>query len=93
MIKKKNNPIKASIAENPSQQAIEMVIDHYQSGRFEVAEELAKSLEKSGKIEKKDKKEVSEELTEILKKNSDKLSQDKDLIELIKNIKIPIGRS
>ena len=43
MTKKKNNPLKASSAENPSQQMIEMVIDHYQSGRFEVAEELAKS--------------------------------------------------
>lgn len=50
-----------------------------------VAEELAESLEKSGQINKKDKKEVSEELTEILKKNSDKLSQDEDLKELIKN--------
>ena len=53
--------------------------------RKRVAEELAKSLEESGKIEQKDKEEVSKELTEILKKNSDKLNQDKDLIELIKN--------
>ena len=52
--------------------------------RRRVAEELAKSLEEGGKIDKKDKKEVSEELTKILKQNSDKLNQDKDLIELIK---------
>ncbi len=44
MTKKKNNPLKASSSESPSQQTIEMVIDHYQSGRFEVAEELANSL-------------------------------------------------
>ena len=44
MINKKNNPLKASNTETPSQQTIEMVIDHYQSGRFKVAEEIAKSL-------------------------------------------------
>ena len=43
MIKKKNT-LKDSSAEKPSQQIIETVIDHYQSGRFKVAEEIVKSL-------------------------------------------------
>ena len=49
-----------------------------------VAEELASTLEKTGKISPEDKKDVSEELTQILTDNTEKLSNDGQLSELIK---------
>lgn len=49
-----------------------------------VAEELASTLEKTGKISSEDKKDVSEELTQILSDNTEKLSKDGQLSELIK---------
>lgn len=49
-----------------------------------VAEALATDLEKKGKISPEAKQEVSEELTQILTDNIEKLSNDEELTQLIK---------